>query len=87
MKHFYNQEGRDDVKIGLGAMASSISALHWRSIANEMESVQKPKEAELTGLYSGTLSIDSNSDVTIQSESLKSSDRYIFEVEPKLLYS
>lgn len=30
MKHVYNQEERDDVKIGLGlgAMASSVPALH-----------------------------------------------------------
>ena len=50
-------------------MASFIPTLHRNSIVNKMESVQKLREAELMGPYSGTLSINSNSDATIQTAS------------------
>lgn len=65
-------------------MVSFIPALHRNSIANEMELVQRLREAELMGPYSGTLSINSNSDAAVQSEFLKSTDRHFFEVQPKL---
>ena len=79
MRHFYNQEGREDIKLVLEPRLLLFPIWSRNAIVNKMESAQKLREAELIDPHSRRLLINSNNDATTQSELLKSSNRYFLK--------
>lgn len=62
MKHFYNQEGREDIKLDLEQWLLLFPIQHRNAIVNKTESVQKLRETELIDPYSSRLLINSYND-------------------------
>lgn len=85
MKHFYNQEGSDDGKLGseqwllLFLLSTEIQLLLKRV-------TWKAEGGCPDGPRPGMLSIKSDSDAIAQGEFSKSPNRYFLQVQTKLLY-